>query len=174
LGGGKKHNLILRNSGQRMLPGIVASALLLQFGASTAFATIDNTAVASGTYNSTTYSSPPSTVNVTVTGAAGNMVVTKTASDTSDVTAGQVITYTYTVQNSGNVTLTNVSLSENHDGSGPTPVPDNEALTIDSGATGDSTDATVSDGVWSLLAPGDTITFTSTYIVTQDDINNRQ
>ena len=139
-----------------------------------AHATIDNTAVAVGDYNAMSTNSAPSTVNVPVTSASPAMVVTKAASDTTDTVAGQILTYTYTVTNSGPVTLTNVSLSENHDGLGVTPVPDNETLTGDAGAPGDSIDAAASDGIWTTLAPGDTITFTATYIVTQSDIDDRQ
>ncbi len=145
-------------------------------GVSVANATIDNTATAVGTYQSTQHSSAPSTVSVPVTPAAESMEVTKTANDTTDVVAGQTVTYTYTVRNTGTVTLTNISLGENHDGTNiaGTPVPGGEVISNDIGTPGDSTDATANNGVWSVLGPGDTITFTATYTVVQGDINNRQ
>ena len=42
-----------------------------------------------------------------------------------------------------------------------------------SGATGDSTDAAV-NGSWDSLAPGDQVTFTANYTVTQNDIDTLQ
>ncbi len=60
---------------------------------------------------------------------------------------GDVVTYSFTVTNSGNVTLSNVTLSD--------------------------PDVTVSGGPISSLAPGagDSTTFSATYTITQDDIN---
>ncbi len=98
------------------------------------------------------------------------LAVSKTANDTTDVVVGQVITYTYVVTNSGNQTITNVLLSELHGGSGPPPVPSNETLTTDNPPLGDSTDAVI-DGVWDTIAPGDIVTFTGTYTVTQSDVD---
>ena len=56
---------------------------------------------------------------------------------------------------------------------GPAPVPSNEALTTDNGAIGDSTDTTI-DGIWEVLAPGDEISLTAQYVVTQADVDNLQ
>ncbi len=164
----------MRETGRRKLLGFVVCTLVALLGANPALADIDNTATVSGTYNAALTTSPPSSASVPVTSSAPGMIVTKTANDTTDVVAGQMITYTYTVLNSGNTMIANVALSESHNGLGTAPVPDNETLTGDTGTTGDSTDTTASDGVWSQLAPGDTITFTSTYTVTQNDVNNRQ
>jgi large repetitive protein len=165
-----------RETGQHKLPGFCVFTLLLFFGSHPAFATIDNTAVAVGEYLGAPTASAGSTVNVPVTPATESMAVTKTANDTTDVVAGQVITYTYTIRNTGTVTLTNVSLGENHNGTnvGGAPVPGSEIISIDVGPSGDSSDATVNDGVWSVLAPGDTVQFTATYAVVQTDVDNRQ
>lgn len=133
---------------------------------------IDNTATASGTYGVTVVQATGSTSVAIITNPA--MTVTKVANDTTDVVAGQVITYTYVVTNTGNQTLTNIALNDAHDGSGPPPVPGNETLTTDGGTIGDSTDATASNGVWSVLAPGDAVTFTATYTVTQNDVDTKQ
>jgi uncharacterized repeat protein (TIGR01451 family) len=106
-------------------------------------------------------------VNVTSTqvpGPTGANVVTpvsqfevieieKTANKTSDVQAGDVITYTYVVTNTGNVTVNGVDVSDNHPGTG---------------TLGDITTADATDGV----LPGATVTFTATYTVTQQDIDN--
>lgn len=101
------------------------------------------------------------------------MSVIKTASPASGVKAGDVITYTYVVKNTGNVTLHGVSLVDLHNASGPAPAPKGETLT-DAAPLGDSNDATANDGVWTSLAPGDSVTFTATYTVTQHDQDTLQ
>ncbi|MEX0278782.1 MAG: hypothetical protein AB3N19_14780 [Ruegeria sp.] len=101
------------------------------------------------------------------------LTVTKTADDTTDVIVGQVITYSYEVENTGNQTITNISASDAHGGSGPAPVPGSETLTTDVVPLGDSTDGGV-NGTWDTLAPGDIVTFTATYTVTQNDVDTLQ
>ena len=139
-----------------------------------AYATIDNTATASGTYAAAPVLSPSSSVSVTVNAAAPSMLVTKTANPTTNLSAGQVITYTYTVKNTGNVSLKNISLAEVHNAIGAAPVPGSEVITNDVPPLNDSSDAIVSNGVWSSLAPGDTVTFTATYTVQQSDVDTLQ
>ena len=134
-----------------------------------AWATIDNEVTATG-------SSPGNTDDVTATDtetvdvedAAPTLVVTKFSSDTN-VGAGDTVTYTYTVENTGNVTLSDVSLSDAHDGAGAAVTPTNPTLT-----TGDPL-ISVDDGAdddYDTLAPGDIVTWTASYTVVQDDINN--
>lgn len=103
-----------------------------------------------------------------------SMTVAKTASPATNVKAGDVVTYTYVVTNTGNTNITNVHLVDSHNASGPVPVPGNEHLTTDAGTTGDSTDTTANDSIWSVLAPGDSITMTATYTVTQHDVDTLQ
>ena len=159
----------------RRMPAFMAA---LMFGvvwqANFASATIDNTATASGTYGAATVISNSNTVHVAVVLPISTMQVTKTANPTSNLSAGQVITYTYNVKNTGNVTIKNISLSEVHNAAGPAPVPGSETVSIDAPPLNDSNDATASDGVWSNLAPGDNITFTATYTVQQSDVDQRQ
>ena len=159
----------------RRLPALCAGLVLAVVLSSTnAFATIDNTATATGTYAAATTTSNASTVNVSIAGKNQSMLVTKTANPTSNLKAGDVVTYTYTVKNTGNVTLNNISLTDVHNAAGPAPLPGAETLLTDVPPIGDSTDATLANGVWSNLAPGDTIIFTATYTVKQSDVDTLQ
>jgi large repetitive protein len=139
-------------------------------------ADIVNDAVAKGDYGGTTYTSSASTVHVAVASATAQLVVTKTASPTSGVKSGDIITYTYTAQNAGNVTLSNISMVDTHNASGPAPIPANETLTAPGplGASASSDDGTPNNGIWGSLAPGATVTFTATYTVRQADVDGLQ
>lgn len=97
----------------------------------------------------------------------------KTADIDTNVPAGVTVTYTYVVTNNGNQVISNISLVDSHNGSGPTPSPDNETLTADSGSPGDSVDSGI-NGVWDTLGPGDQVTFTASYVVTQNDVDTLQ
>ena len=99
--------------------------------------------------------------------------VTKSADDTTDVTLGQVITYTYVVTNNGNQTISNIDLADVHGGSGPAPTPGSEAISNDVAPLLDWADAST-DGIWDSLPPGDSVTFTGTYTITQNDIDTKQ
>lgn len=133
-----------------------------------AWATIDNTVTATG-------SSPGNTDDVTATAdetvdvadAAPAFTFTKTADDTTDVAIGDTITYTYTVVNTGNVTINEISVADVHEGSGAPPVPGSPTS-----AGPNSTDDGV-DNDFDNLAPGETATFTATYVVTIDDVANQ-
>lgn len=112
---------------------------------------------------------------LTVTAAAPALSITKTASDTTDVTAGQTITYTYTITNTGNQTISAIRLSDAHGGSGTAPAPDADSATLtDNAPAGDSANATTGDGEWDALAPGDVLTVTAPYTVTQNDVDTLQ
>jgi large repetitive protein len=159
----------------RRAPAFMAVLLLgVVLQGNLAYATIDNTATASGTYAAAPVASPPSSVSVTVSPAAPSMLVTKTASPNTNLSAGQVVTYTYTVKNTGNVSIKNIALTDVHNAIGAAPVPGSEVVTGDVPPLNDSSDATASNGVWSSLAPGDTITFTATYTVQQSDVDTLQ
>jgi hypothetical protein len=149
-------------------------ASLVLAGSSTAYATIDNTAQASGDYNGDAVLSDFVTVQVPVSPSTPGLEITKVATPDTNVAAGSTVTYTYTVKNSGNTTLTDISLSDAHTGSGTPPVPLNEAISFDADTQNDSSDLNAGDGVWSVLAPGDVITLTSTYIITQSDVDTKQ
>lgn len=115
------------------------------------------------------------TIPITVTAGVRSISVDKfaDAADLTNAALGQEINYTYVVTNDGDQVISNVTLNDAHNGSGPAPVPGNETLTNDAGTPGDSTDGGA-NGVWDILAPGDSVTFTATYFVTQSDIDNLQ
>lgn len=144
-----------------------------------AWSTIDNTVTATG-------SSPGNTDDIVVTADeevdvvddAPALVVTKSVVDDAtglplgpNVPAGTVVRYEFAVENTGNVTITDVDINETaFDGTGSVD-PTDATVTTDGGLdTGDSTDGAAGDGVFDTLAPGDTITFTSTYTVLSSDI----
>jgi large repetitive protein len=167
-------NIVLKTAAR---PAAVLSAFgmfVVVAGTEPAHAAIENTATAGGIYNGNPVSSAPDTVSVPVAAPASALEVTKLAVPDADVTAGTLVTYTYTIRNAGTLVLSNVSLSDLHDGSGPAPVPANEALTTDAGVLNDSSDASANDGIWSTLAPGDVITLTATYTITQNDVDTKQ
>jgi len=99
--------------------------------------------------------------------------VTKTASPTTNLSAGQPVTYMYDVTNTGDVTLSNIVLSDAHAGTGLAPVPSSESLQNDVAPILDSVDGGA-NGIWDTLGPGDTIRFTAQYIVTQQDVDTLQ
>ena len=104
-----------------MLALVAGTLFAVVLSASQASATIDNTAVAKGTYAASIINSNSVTVNVPVGAANSSFIVTKSASPSSNVQAGQVVTYTYTVKNNGNVTLHNISLADVHNATGAAP-----------------------------------------------------
>ena len=122
---------------------------------------------ASDTSGTTAVNDTPTTIGIPV---SPQLSISKLADDDTERGVNDVVTYTYTITNTGNVNITNVLVSDLHNGFGPPPTPESEVLATDSLPIGDSTDA-VSNGTWDLLAPGDIISFTGTYIVTQTDVD---
>ena len=154
------------------LAGTAALALVLA-QAGGAHAAIDNTATASGGTPAGGTVTDTDTQSASVAAANPTLTVTKTPAFTdggagTGAEPGDVITYTYTVTNSGNVTLTDVSLADVHDGTGTLSGPTLDSIT---NTSGNSVDTNGTDGVVDVLAPGDALTFTATYTVTQADVD---
>ncbi len=130
---------------------------------------IDTTGSVTGNYNPgtgnlTTNATDPEAVPLNVTPL---LVVDKIADDTTDVVAGQVITYTYTVSNNGNVPLTSITLSDTHNGVVGGLTPTFASWTTQNGSV-------VAGNTITTLNPGAVAVFTATYTVTQNDIDTRQ
>ncbi len=98
--------------------------------------------------------------------------VAKVASIPTNAQVNNVITYTYTVTNTGNVTLQAVTPTDAHTSAAGTVTLTiaGDAIATDTAPANDSTDSAV-NGVWDTLRPGDAVTFTSSYRVTQADID---
>ena len=132
---------------------------------------VTNTAIASMVFGGSPVSSAPD--SVTVSGVrTPRLTVAKVPSITGLARAGDIITYTYTVANTGNVTLTAVTPVDQHSSAAGTVALaiGGDVLDTDSGPiSGDSTDGGP-NGIWDTLAPGDSVVFTSTYTVTPADI----
>lgn len=101
------------------------------------------------------------------------LFVEKDAVPKTPAAVGQVITYTFKVTNTGNVTISGVHITDTFYGAGGAPVPGSETLFFDELPLGNSTDLTASDGSWSTLSPDDVVIFTATYTVTQQDIDQQ-
>ena len=115
------------------------------------------------------------TDSVTVPATPNPAVAFVKSSDASGVAVvDQVITYTYTATNSGNVTLNALSVVDTHSSAAGTVAltVGSEAIATDTAPVNDSTDA-ASNGTWDSLAPGDSITFSAQYTVTQDDVDQQ-
>ncbi len=143
---------------------------------------VANSATPTGTdpQSSPIPSMPPGTANTTIT-AGPLMTVDKTATltdtngnGTADV--GEVIVYRYRVSNTGNVALTNVAISDTHEGSLlASSVYTGEALVSDGPlAPGTaSSDATANDGIWSTLQAGAVVDIFYNHTVTQAEFDNQ-
>ncbi len=140
-----------------------------------------NIAFAQANTSDNTLRTDDASVTATLTVSA-SLSLTKVASASGFTTGniqeaplGTVITYTYTITNTGNQTVTGIALSDVHNGTGSSPAPDTDAATLtDNGAPGDSNNSTTGDGVWDALGPGDVLVVTDTYTVTQGDIDTLQ
>ena len=108
--------------------------------------------------------SPPASDTVTDTLTPGLSIV-KSASPSSVTTIGQTVTYTFTVTNTGNVDLSDVSVADSQGApaGGLTSGPTCQSLSNPAGTCSGSSTS---------LAPGQVATFTATYTVTQADLDH--
>lgn len=149
-------------------------------------ATVDNGLDNSATATAANYTptTNTSTVETDIPGAPA-LIIAKSFSITTDngttgePDANDVVTYTYTVTNTGNVVMTNVSIADVHEGAALTAgLVQDETLVTDgplASATAPvaSTDGTADDGIWDTLQPGAQITFTYVHTVTQPEFDSQ-
>ena len=107
---------------------------------------VTNSAFATGTFNETNVTSNTDTATVTAVQSPG-LLINKSANPTTYSVAGDIVTYTYNITNTGNVNIT-----------GPITVTDDKVGTVT--ATGGN------------LSPGQSVFVHASYIVTQSDLDN--
>jgi uncharacterized repeat protein (TIGR01451 family) len=171
-------------------PAVAIALSLVMAQTNAAFAAIDNTVTVTATQpgGGAYLPAPTATESVDVADDTPTLDVVKAHTLTKGpgnlnaaAEPGDTINYTYTVENTGNVTLTNVSVIDQHDFPAatsalpgvlePTTVTDNQPGGASAGQTGDSTDGTLADGIWDTLGPGDIAVFTGSHTVTAADLN---
>lgn len=153
---------------------LLTTALATMFALSSvsaSYAALSNTAEATGTPAAGTLTNPTDTLNLPVAAkdpkyTTVKSVVSMTTSNgasTSQTDGLDVITYQYLVDNTGNVTLSGVSLTD----AGPT-FDGNAATNALSAITLASGDTNANN----LLEPSETWTYTATYTLAQADVDN--
>ncbi|MFZ1814769.1 MAG: hypothetical protein WBO55_16110 [Rhizobiaceae bacterium] len=131
---------------------------------------IDNTASATGSGAGGSGPASDSAAVAVTLNLNPSIDLVKAADDDTLVIAGQLITYTYTVTNNGNQTITNITVSDTHKGIPGALVPVFQSFTINNG-NGIGSFSTNSGNTITVLYPGDQATYTATYTVTQDDVD---
>ena len=118
---------------------------------------IKNSATVSGrTPGNVTVTSPASAVVVTTSQTSG-LTIVKSATPTSVTAAGQVVSYSFAIANTGNVSLTGVAVTDTLTApAGPVPAVSCPRTTLTAAGTG----------------PGASMTCTAMYPVTQADIDH--
>lgn len=143
---------------------------------------VENAATATGTPVTGTLGPVTPATTESEIPANPKMAIVKSRAFTTDTApllqanVGDVITYTYTVTNTGNVTINTVSINDIHEGAAlAAGLPNGENMAV--GADGPlapgtvSSDGVANNGVWSVLRPGATITFTYVHTVTQAEVD---
>jgi uncharacterized repeat protein (TIGR01451 family) len=135
---------------------------------------IDNSASANGTSGGVPVSASGSKAVLCTQNSSLTLV--KTANQTGPLTVGQVVAYTFLSTNTGNVTLSNVAISETafNGSTPPLGTPLGETLTDNAPLNTlieKSEDTIANNGVWTTLKPNDAVTFSINYTVTQNDID---
>ncbi len=127
--------------------------------------TIDNTANVASDEITTPVEAAQSTA-VAAFANSPSLSMTKTADSSSAYAPGDIVVYTYTVENDGDVDISDVTLSDTHNGSAPLGDITISTLTNTSGQSSDDG----ADAVVDVLAPGDIVEFTAEYVVTATDL----
>jgi uncharacterized repeat protein (TIGR01451 family) len=169
----RRGRLTLRvpKSGSRFLLTTALATVFALSSVSASYAALSNTAEATGTPAAGTLTPPNDTLNLPValkdpkytTVKSVVSMTTSNGASSSQTDGLDVITYQYVVDNTGNVTLSGVTLTDagpTFDGSAATNAL--SALTLTSGDTNAN----------NLLETTETWTYTATYILAQADVDN--
>ena len=140
---------------------------------------VENSATATGTPVTGTLAAVTPSTAETVIPANPKLSIAKSFAFTTDngtltrADVGDVVTYTYVVQNTGNVTITSLSINDIHEGVALSGQPAGETLTSDGPlAPGTvSSDSVANNAVYSTIRPGATVTFTYVHTVTQAEVD---
>jgi len=169
--------LVSPNIGYMKKGSISAVAVFTALSATVpAYATIDNSAVAFGTFgtNDDTQSAPDTATVPVVNGRALTIVKSvftapsiTLGADNTIIDAGDQIVYRYTITNDGDLTEDNVSVTD----VGPT-FNGTAGTTANLSAITEVTGAGAGTGDAATLAPGETVVFEATYTLTELDILN--
>ena len=141
---------------------------------------VENSATATGTPASGTLAAVTPSLAKTTIPANPKMSIAKSRAFTTDTgtllaaDVGDVITYTYVVTNTGNVSITSLSINDIHEGVALSGQPANETLTTDGPLSPGtvSSDSVANNAVYSTIRPGATVTFTYVHTVTQTEVDN--
>lgn len=142
---------------------------------------VTNTASATGKTPANVTVTPITPATASTTIAAGPKLAvlkTKVLDDLNGTVAnqaevGEFIDYTYAVTNTGNVAISNISITDLHEGANlAAGTVKNETLTT-AGPKAGSVDTTipVNNGIWTTIQPGATVTFTYHHLVTQAEVD---
>ncbi len=124
---------------------------------------IDNTASVNADFNATPITASTGSTFVPLDNTARFDLV-KTADNILNRDVGDVVTYTYTLTNTGNVSITALTLSDVENGSGALVGPNFASWTNQAGST-------VTGNTINTFTPGAIAVYSSTYTVTQSDVN---
>ena len=147
---------------------------------------VSNTATSTGTFGTTDTSSPPSTPAFATIKPDPELTVVKTASlqkqgsnTGTDAEVGDIIVYTYVINNTGNVAIDDVTVNDSHEDA-PVALASfvEDQTSLADGPLANSADASTGvgnpkDGKWDTLAAGGSVTFTYTHTVTQTEYDNQ-
>ncbi len=89
------------------------------------------------------------------------------------VSVGDEVKYIYTLTNTGNVTFTQMGLTDTHNGTGALGTIGNCSVATDNGATNDTVVNGAADGL-TTFGPADVVTCEALYLVTQADVDTLQ
>lgn len=127
---------------------------------------IDNTATVAALYNGSPVTPSTSLASVPLDNTP-RFTLDKVADDITDRAVGDIVAYTYTIENTGNVPITNVTLADVENGSGALTGPNFSIWTTQNGST-------LTGNTINTFNPGAIAVYTASYTVTQSDVDTLQ